>query len=113
MLTDDREAAVRGAASVYTDVWVALGEAPPLPSRSTARRSNRRATRGVKFMHCLPAFHDENTVVGREIMERTGMKDGLEVGNEVFQGPASIVFEQAENRLHTIEAILLATFGSG
>ncbi len=66
----------------------------------------------VKFMHCLPAFHDENTTVGREIMEHTGIKDGLEVTNEVFQSPASIVFEQAENRLHTIKAILVATIGS-
>jgi ornithine carbamoyltransferase len=67
----------------------------------------------VKFMHCLPAFHDEHTTVGREIMEQTGMKDGLEVTDEVFQSPASIVFDQAENRLHTIKAILVATIGSG
>jgi ornithine carbamoyltransferase len=66
----------------------------------------------VKFMHCLPAFHDENTTIGREITERTGMKDGREVTNEVFQSRASIVFDQAENRLHTIKAILLATIGS-
>ena len=66
----------------------------------------------VKFMHCLPAFHDENTTVGREVMEHTGMNDGLEVTNEVFESPASIVFEQAENRLHTIKAILVATIGS-
>ena len=66
----------------------------------------------VKFMHCLPAFHAENTTVGREIMEHTGMKEGLEVTNEVFDSPASIVFEQAENRLHTIKAILVATIGS-
>ncbi len=66
----------------------------------------------VKFMHCLPAFHDTNTVVGPEIMEQTGMTDGLEVTNEVFESPASIVFDQAENRLHTIKAILVATLGS-
>ncbi|MBV8219213.1 MAG: ornithine carbamoyltransferase subunit F, partial [Solirubrobacterales bacterium] len=58
------------------------------------------------------AFHDENTTVGREIMEHTGMKDGLEVTDDVFQSPASIVFDQAENRLHTIKAILVATLGS-
>ena len=63
-------------------------------------------------MHCLPAFHDTNTVVGAEIMEQTDMPDGLEVTNEVFESPASIVFDQAENRLHTIKAILVATLGA-
>jgi ornithine carbamoyltransferase len=66
----------------------------------------------AKFMHCLPAFHDPNTVVGREMMEHTGMSSGLEVTGEVFESPASIVFDQAENRLHTIKALLLATLGS-
>ena len=63
----------------------------------------------VKFMHCLPAFHDTNTVVGAEIMEHTGMTSGLEVTDEVFTSPASIVFDQAENRPHTIKAVLVAT----
>jgi ornithine carbamoyltransferase len=66
----------------------------------------------VKFMHCLPAFHDTSTVVGREIMEHTGMSSGLEVTDEVFESDASIVFDQAENRLHTIKAILVATLGA-
>jgi Arginine deiminase/Aspartate/ornithine carbamoyltransferase, Asp/Orn binding domain/Amino acid kinase family len=65
----------------------------------------------VKFMHCLPAFHDPNTTAGREIMEHTGMTSELEVTGEVFESPASIVFDQAENRLHTIKAILVATPG--
>jgi ornithine carbamoyltransferase len=65
----------------------------------------------VKFMHCLPAYHDPNTTVGREIMEHTGMTSGLEVTGEVFTSAASIVFDQAENRLHTIKAILVATIG--
>ena len=65
----------------------------------------------VKFMHCLPAFHDTHTVVGKEIMEHTGMTGGLEVTDEVFKSGASIVFDQAENRLHTIKAILVATLG--
>jgi ornithine carbamoyltransferase len=60
-------------------------------------------------MHCLPAYHDMNTEVGRQIMEHTGMTEGLEVTDEVFRSPASIVFDQAENRLHTIKAILVAT----
>ena len=63
----------------------------------------------VKFMHCLPAFHDPNTTVGRDIMEHTGMTGGLEVTGEVFGSDASIVFDQAENRLHTIKAVLVAT----
>ena len=65
----------------------------------------------VKFMHCLPAFHDPNTTVGREIMEHTGMTCGLEVTGEVFGSAASIVFDQAENRLHTIKAVLVSTLG--
>jgi ornithine carbamoyltransferase len=63
-------------------------------------------------MHCLPAFHDANTTVGGEMMAATGMADGLEVTDEVFESPASIVFDQAENRLHTIKAIMVATLGS-
>jgi ornithine carbamoyltransferase len=69
----------------------------------------KSGNKNVKFMHCLPAFHDPNTVVGREMMDETGMPDGLEVTGEVFESPASIVFDQAENRLHTIKAILVAT----
>ena len=65
----------------------------------------------AKFMHCLPAFHDTNTVVGGEMMNAPDMPDGLEVTNEVFESAASIVFDQAENRLHTIKAILVATLG--
>jgi ornithine carbamoyltransferase len=66
----------------------------------------------VRFMHCLPAFHDAQTVVGAQIMGLTGMPEGLEVTNDVFQSPSSIVFDQAENRLHTIKALLVATLGS-
>jgi ornithine carbamoyltransferase len=82
-----------------------------LPTRSTPTSSGRPRNPAVKFMHCLPAFHDANTVVGREIMEHTGMASGLEVTDEVFRSPASIVFDQAENRLHTIKAVLVATLG--
>ena len=65
----------------------------------------------VKFMHCLPAFHDLKTKVGRDIFEKFGM-NGIEVTNEVFESPASIVFDEAENRMHTIKAIMVATLGS-
>ena len=65
----------------------------------------------VRFMHCLPSFHDKNTIVGRKVMEQTGVEDGLEVTNDVFESDASLVFDQAENRLHTIKAVLVATIG--
>ena len=65
----------------------------------------------VKFMHCLPGFHNEQTTVGREIAQRTGMHDGLEVTHEVFESERSVVFDQAENRMHTIKAIMVATIG--
>jgi ornithine carbamoyltransferase len=121
-LTDDRDEALSGTDFVYTDVWVSLGEPKDVWDERVgllaAYRVNREALERtgnprVKFMHCLPTFHDENTTVGREIMERTGTKDGLEVTDEVFQSPASIVFDQAENRLHTIKAVLVATIGGG
>jgi ornithine carbamoyltransferase len=121
MVTDDRQKALEGSDFVYTDVWVSMGEpkeawtqrvrllAPYQVNRATLESTDNPR---VKFMHCLPAFHDENTTVGREVMEQTGMKEGLEVTNEVFESAASIVFDQAENRLHTIKAILVATIGS-
>ena len=120
-ITDDREKALLGTDFVYTDVWVSLGEPKDAwdervrllsPYQVNGEAIKQTGNPGVRFMHCLPAFHDENTTVGREIMEHTGMKDGLEVTDEVFQSPASIVFDQAENRLHTIKAIMIATIGS-
>jgi ornithine carbamoyltransferase len=120
-LTEDRDQALRGTDFVYTDVWVSMGEpkdvwaervkllAPYQVNRAALEQTGNPR---VKFMHCLPAYHDMNTAVGREIMEHTGMTEGLEVTGEVFESPASIVFDQAENRLHTIKAILVATLGS-
>jgi ornithine carbamoyltransferase len=78
------------------------------PYQVNAGLLERSGNRAVKFMHCLPAFHDTDTVVGRDIMEHTGMTSGLEVTGEVFGSGASIVFDPAENRLHTIKAILTA-----
>ena len=120
-LSEDLDKALKGTDFVYTDIWVSMGEpkedwaervrllSPYQVNRAALQRTGNPR---VKFMHCLPAFHDENTEVGREVMEQTGLKDGLEVTNDVFQSPASIVFDQAENRLHTIKAILVATIGS-
>jgi len=120
-LTEDRDAALGGTDFVYTDVWVSMGEPKEVwdqrvrllaPYQVNREALERTGNPHVKFMHCLPAYHDLNTEVGREIMEQTGMKDGLEVTGEVFESPASIVFDQAENRLHTIKAILVATIGA-
>jgi len=119
-LTEDPAQAVAGADFIHTDVWVSMGEAKDVwservrvlaPYQVNADLMRKTGNPKVKFMHCLPAFHDMNTVVGREIMEHTGMTSGLEVTDEVFSSGASIVFDQAENRLHTIKAVLVATLG--
>jgi ornithine carbamoyltransferase len=117
-ITDDVRQAVSGVDFIHTDVWVSMGEAKDVwservrvltPYQVNAALMEATGNPAAKFMHCLPAFHDPNTTVGREIMEHTGMTSGLEVTSEVFNSPASIVFDQAENRLHTIKAILVAT----
>jgi ornithine carbamoyltransferase len=117
-ITDDVRQAVSGVDFIHTDVWVSMGEAKDVwtdrvrlltPYQVNAALVAATGNPAAKFMHCLPAFHDPNTTVGREIMEHTGMTSGLEVTGEVFKSPASIVFDQAENRLHTIKAILVAT----
>jgi ornithine carbamoyltransferase len=119
-ITGDVDAAVRGADFLLTDVWVSMGE----PAEAWAERiellkpyqvnSETMAATGnpdVKFMHCLPAFHNADTKVGREIFDKFGM-ESLEVTDDVFESPASIVFDEAENRLHTIKAVMIATLGS-
>jgi len=117
-ITEDPGKAVAGVDFIHTDVWVSMGEAKDVwaervkvlkPYQVNAALLAKSGNPAVKFMHCLPAFHDPNTTVGREIMEHTGMTSGLEVTGEVFNSGASIVFDQAENRLHTIKAILVAT----
>ena len=120
-ITEDPAQAVRGAGFIHTDVWVSMGEPKSVwtervellkPYQVNTALMAASGNPKVKFMHCLPAFHDTNTVVGKEIMEHTGMTGGLEVTDEVFRSPASIVFDQAENRLHTIKAIMVATLGN-
>jgi ornithine carbamoyltransferase len=120
-ITEDPAAAVSGVDFVHTDVWVSMGEPKDVwldrvgllsPYQVNKQLLDASGNPNVRFMHCLPAFHDTNTVVGAEIMNETNMTSGLEVTNEVFESPASIVFDQAENRLHTIKAVLVATLGS-
>ena len=119
-ITEDVAAGLKGADYVHTDVWVSMGEPKEVwdqrvrllaPYQVNAKALKATGSKDVKFMHCLPAFHDTNTVVGKDIAEKTGMTDGLEVTDEVFQSPANIAFDQAENRLHTIKAIMVATIG--
>jgi len=120
MITDDPKKAVKGVDFIHTDVWVSMGEPKEvwkerikllMPFQVNEELMKAAGNPQVKFMHCLPAFHDTETKVGREIAEAYGIKDGLEVTNSVFESEANIAFEQAENRLHTIKAILVATLG--
>jgi ornithine carbamoyltransferase len=119
-ITDDPAEAVEGADFLHTDVWVSMGEDKSVwlerveALRAYQINAQLMASTGnpnTRFMHCLPAFHDLNTVVGAEIMRETNMLEGIEVTDEVFESTQSIVFDQAENRLHTIKAILVATLG--
>jgi ornithine carbamoyltransferase len=116
-LTESVEEGVRGADFVATDVWVSMGEpkevwderiAALAPYAVTMDVLRATGNPDVKFLHCLPAFHDLGTKVGREIHETHGL-DSLEVTDEVFESAHSVVFDEAENRLHTIKAVLVAT----
>ncbi|MFG6157613.1 ornithine carbamoyltransferase [Halomonas sp. 1390] len=119
MITDNLDEAVAGVDVVYTDVWVSMGEPKEkwaerikllMPYQVNADLMARTGNPRVRFMHCLPAFHNTETTVGKEMQETFGL-DAMEVTEEVFESPASIVFDQAENRLHTIKAVLVATLG--
>jgi ornithine carbamoyltransferase len=118
-LSDDARAAVKGVDYVYTDVWVSLGEPPEKwgeriallkPYQVNAALMAATGNPAAKFLHCLPAFHNRDTTKGEELFQKYGM-DGLEVTDDVFESPASVVFDQAENRLHTIKALLVAVLG--
>jgi ornithine carbamoyltransferase len=119
-ITEDVKEAVRGADVLLTDVWVSMGEPDEVwaeriellkPYQVNRAALDATGNPDVKFMHCLPAFHNTETQVGKEIYEKFGM-ESLEVTEEVFESPASIVFDEAENRLHTIKAVMVATIGS-
>jgi ornithine carbamoyltransferase len=120
-VTADPDEGVEGVDFIHTDVWVSMGEPKDVwnervtllrPYQVNAELLKRAGASSVKFMHCLPAYHDTNTVVGKEMMEATSMPGGLEVTNEVFESKASIVFDQAENRMHTIKAVMVASLGA-
>ncbi|SFI29212.1 ornithine carbamoyltransferase [Jannaschia pohangensis] len=118
-LTDDPTEGMVGARFVHTDVWVSMGEDESLwPARVESLRPyrvdldmmRRTGRDDARFMHCLPAFHDDQTEIGARLCAQFGL-DGIEVSDEVFESPWSIVFDQAENRVHTIKAVLVATLG--
>jgi ornithine carbamoyltransferase len=120
MLTADPDEAIPGSDFFHTDVWVSMGEPKEVwderikllkPYQVNREALEKTGNKNAKFMHCLPAFHDTNTKVGKEIAASTGMDNGLEVTNDVFESDANIAFDQAENRLHTIKAIMVATIG--
>ena len=118
-LSDDIATAVEGADAIYTDVWVSMGEEAKYEERIKLLKPyqvnmdmiKKTKNKEVIFLHCLPAFHDTETKVGKELYEKYGLKS-LEVTDEVFRFPGSKVFDQAENRLHTIKAVMVATIGN-
>ena len=118
-LTEDVAEGVKGCDFLYTDVWVSMGEAPEAWDERVAVMTPYQVNMGVikltgnpqvKFMHCLPAFHNNETVIGQQVADKYGM-NGLEVTDEVFESDYSIVFDEAENRMHTIKAVMIATLG--
>lgn len=119
-LTDDVAKGVKGVDFIYTDVWVSMGEPKEafkerielmMPYQVNADMMAKTGNPNCKFLHCLPAFHNRNTTIGEEIFQQYGI-EAMEVTDDVFESPASIVFDEAENRLHTIKAVMVATLGS-
>ena len=118
-ITDDVDAGVKGCDFIYTDIWVSMGEpdevwkeriAMLMPYQVNAKLMERTGNSKCKFMHCLPSYHNRETKAGEDVYQKFGL-DGVEVTEEVFEGPNSIVFDEAENRMHTIKAVMVATLG--
>lgn len=117
-LTEDVEKGTKDADVIYTDVWVSMGEEPQvwesrikeLGPYQVNKKVMDYAKESAIFMHCLPAFHDLKTQIGKEMKEKFGVSE-MEVTDEVFESAASVVFDEAENRMHTIKAVMLATLG--
>jgi ornithine carbamoyltransferase len=119
-ITDDLASGVKGCDFLYTDVWVSMGESEETwkeriellqPYQVNAAAMELTGNSKVKFLHCLPAFHNRETVIGEEIYQKFGL-EAMEVSEDVFESEASIVFDEAENRIHTIKAVMVATLGS-
>ena len=119
-ITDDPKAGVKGCDFLYTDVWVSMGEPESVwkeriellkPYQVNATLMAATGNPACKFMHCLPAYHNRETKVGEDVYQKFGL-DGVEVTEDVFESPASIVFDEAENRMHTIKAVMVATLGA-
>jgi ornithine carbamoyltransferase len=119
LLTEDVDSGVKGADFIETDVWVSMGESAEVweerikllePYRVNASVMERTGNPRVKFLHCLPAFHNRETKIGEEIYQKLGV-EAMEVDDEVFESKASVVFDEAENRIHTIKAVMVATLG--
>lgn len=119
-ITDKVADAVKGVDFVHTDVWVSMGEPKEVweerikllkPYQVCPELMKKTGNPGVKFMHCLPAFHNADTKVGKQVSEQFGLKNGIEVTEDVFESEACIAFQQAENRMHTIKAVMVATLG--
>ena len=119
-ITDDIKAAIKDVDFIHTDVWVSMGEAKEVwkqridllkPYQVNAAMMKASDNPHVKFMHCLPAYHDQETTIGKQIADDYGLTNGVEVTDDVFESEANIAFDQAENRLHTIKALLVATLG--
>ncbi|MCR5709614.1 MAG: ornithine carbamoyltransferase [Bacteroidales bacterium] len=118
-LTDDVDAGVKGCDFLYTDIWVSMGEpdevwkeriAMLMPYQVNAGMMKRTGNPKCKFMHCLPSYHNLETQAGRDVYKKFGL-DGIEVTEDVFESENSIVFDEAENRMHTIKAVMVATLG--
>ncbi|MGE9552689.1 ornithine carbamoyltransferase [Erwinia amylovora] len=117
-LTEDIAEGVNGADFIYTDVWVSMGEPKEVwqeriallrPYQVNSAMLELTGNPQVKFLHCLPAFHDQQTTLGHQMAEQYGLHGGMEVTDQVFESPHSVVFDQAENRMHTIKAVMVAT----
>ena len=118
-ITDDAKTAVKGCDFLYTDVWVSMGEPDAVwaeriallkPYQVNKQMMELTGNKNTKFLHCLPAYHNRETKVGEDVFQKFGI-DGVEVTEEVFESKASVVFDQAENRMHSIKAIMVATLG--